>query len=236
MNRVVLAILGHEARRLLRDRFLLGMAVYILGIALALRWILPWMQGALLTRADFDLGPYLPLATSYFVVVNTSVLTGLVSGFLLLELKEEGILRALAVTPVSIGAHLAVLGGAIFGVGTLVAVGLGLVIGVGVPDLAALAASAAVGAPSGLVIALVIAVLSANKVEAFAVLKFVSLFGLVPVGGYFLPEGWRALAGVVPLYWASDLWWSGPSLVSAAAGLAVTAAWLAVLAPRMVRA
>ena len=232
MIRLFGVLWAHEARRLARDRFLVGMSVYVVAVALAMRWLLPWLQVSLRARVGFDLSPYLGVATSYFVVVNTSVLTGLVAGFLLLELKAQGILRALRVTPVPVGVHLAALGAAVVAAGLVLAVGLGLAIGVGTPGLGALAVSAALGAPSGLVIALIIATLAADEVQAFAVLKFVSLFGLVPVGGYFLPEPWGAAAGVVPLYWAAEVWWHGPRAAAVVAGLVVTAAWLVPLARR----
>ena len=55
--RAVPAILRNDARRLLRDQFLVGASLYILGCALALRWLAPWVQAEILAAKGFDIGP-----------------------------------------------------------------------------------------------------------------------------------------------------------------------------------
>lgn len=237
----VRAIITNDARRLLRDQFLLGTSVYVMAVALALRWLVPWTQAALLERGGVDIGPYVPMGVSYFVLVNSSVLTGMVGGFLLLENREERTLSAMLVTPTPLTLPLATLGAMIVLAGTAIPVALSAAIGVGVPPLGVVLLSALVGSPMGVAIALLLATVASNKVEAFAAMKLTSILGLVPVGAFFLPEPWQYLAGVVPIYWPCKMWWLAAAGESgwvwmAAPALLVAAGWIWALMRRFTAA
>ena len=236
LSRSVPAVLRTDALRLFRDQFLVGASAYILGCAIVLRWLVPWLQAELIASNAFDIGPYIPLGVSYFVVVNASVLTGMIGGFLLLETREERTVKALLVTPTPLAVPLATLGSVILTVGAGVTVTLAALLGVGVPPWPAVVAAAGLGAPTGIMMALFLATAASNKVEAFAVMKITSFLGLIPIGAFFLPEPWQFAAGVVPIYWACKIWWAaaegGTWLWMLVPGLVVSAAWIAVLVPR----
>lgn len=240
LARAIRAVVVNDTRRLLRDRFLVGTSVYIVGIALALRWLAPWLQAEILTATAFDITPYLPLGVSYFAVVNASVLTGMVGGFLLLETKEERTLTAMRVSPIPLAVPVGTLCVAVYVLGAAITVGLGLALGIGSPSIGAMGVAALVGAPTGIVMMLLLADIASNKVEAFAAMKMTSFLGLVPIGAYFLPEPWQFLAGVAPPYWACKIWWTatdsnGDWAWMAAAGFAVSGVWIAVLLRRFTR-
>ncbi|MCB9745352.1 MAG: hypothetical protein H6740_22430 [Alphaproteobacteria bacterium] len=233
----VAAIVRNDLRRVLRDQFLLGMAVYILGMAVAMRWLLPWVQGELLAAQGFDLTPYYALGVSYFVLVNASVLTGLVAGFLLLETREERTIHALRVTPVPLSVHLGTLGGLVVLSGFVLTTALSLLIGLGVPAPGPMLLAAALTAPTGVTMALILATAASNKVEAFAVMKIVAVLGMLPLGGYFVPEPAQWLVGLAPPYWGCKLWWMAAAgepgwgwLVIP--GVLVSGAWVGVLLRR----
>lgn len=233
--RPITAILRTDLVRLLRDRFLVGAASYIVGCAVALRWVIPWIEAELAAN-DFAFGPYITLSVSYFVLVNASVLTGMIGGFLLLEAREERTIKALLVTPTPLSLHLGTLGTAVIGSGAVIASILSGVLGVGVPAWPAALAGAVVGAPTGFVMALILATVSSNKVEAFAVMKITSFLGLIPVGGFFLPEPLQYVVGLVPPYWGCKIWWTaaegGAWAWMVVPALVVSAAWIAFLLPR----
>lgn len=223
----VLATLTLDARRVARDRFLLGAAGYLVACAVALRWLAPWLQAELLDGSGFDLTPYLALGASYFIVVNASVLTGMIGGFLIVEAREEGTLAALRVAPPSPMLPLATLLGLVLLGGALLTLAQAALVGVGVPAWPAVLTAALVGAPMGVIMTLLFATLATNKVEAFAVMKVTSLLGLAPVAAWFIPEPAQYAAGLVPAYWACRIWWVaatgvddwawmvGPALLSA---------------------
>lgn len=240
LSRAVPAILKSDARRVLRDRFLLGMSAYILGLGLLTRWAVPWVHAEVLSRTDVDITPYVPMGVSYFVLVNASVLTGVVGGFLLLESMEERTMRALLVTPVPMSVHLGLPSFVIFAGAAALAIVEATLVGVGTPDGLGLVVSALLCAPTGVVMALLLISIAKNKVEAFATLKITGLIGVVPIAAFFVPMPWQPLAGVVPPYWACKVWWLAvegePWGLYALGGVVVSALWVAVLFRRVQRA
>ncbi|TPV96995.1 MAG: hypothetical protein B7733_01895 [Myxococcales bacterium FL481] len=208
LTATVFTILASDWRRLRRDKFLVGMSTYVIGVAIASRWIVPWLHAVVFERLSFDIAPFIPMGISYFILVNAAALCGIVGGLLLLESREEGTLRALAVTPTAPMVHLGVLGAqmlvATFGLVCLEA----LIVGVGCPDSwLAVGTAALLIAPTGHAAGLILSALASTKTEAFALLKAVNVFGLVPLAAFFVPEPLQYIAGLVPSYWPCKIWW-----------------------------
>ena len=232
--KAVPAILKTDGRRLLRDRFLVSAAFYVMGTALVMRWLIPWMQGEILAKAAFDITPYIPMGVSYIILINTSVLTGIVGGFLLLESREERVIDAIRISPTPLSVHLLTYAVVLTIVGIAVATAESLLLGVGIPPWPAMLVSAALCAPSGMISALIISSVASNKVEAFAVIKLTTFMGFIAPGAFFLPEPYLYLAGVVPQYWACKIWWvaasgSGDWAWFILPGLLSTAMWLVAM-------
>ena len=205
--RALRGLLRADARRVVRDRFLLAAAAYLLGMAIVMRWVLPWMARAARSRWSSDLEPYFPLIVSYLVVVLGAVAVGIVGGFILLETREERSIVALRVSPLPLRVYVT---GFSF-VLALTAMGVILaeaaLIGLGLPPWPALLAIALVGGSGAPLVALYLATFPDNKVEAFAHMKFVSVAGAIPLGAYFLPLPWQYLACLFPPFWAAKAWW-----------------------------
>jgi fluoroquinolone transport system permease protein len=203
----VLAILRVDGLRLLRDRFLLGMVAYIVGVSVAMRWIIPFATQELSTRLGFDLTPYHGLITSHIVVQLAAMVGGMAGGFLILESKEHRVIAAFRVTPVSLGSYVAILGVVLVAATVLIAVVEGLIIRFGTPRGIPLALAALAGAPASVIFALVVGTFATTKTEAFAYLKFIGLAPLLPTASYFLAEPWQYAMAVYPPYWASKAYW-----------------------------
>lgn len=204
-------VLLSDARRVVRDRFILNALLLFVGIALATRWALPVMREAVLVRQGLDITPWIPLGVSYFVVVNASMFSGLMGGFLLLEGKEERTVQAMLVTPASAGLPLWTLLSAVMVCSAGLCFLLSAIVGQVPPSVPAIIASAVVGAPTAAIIALIIATFASNKIEAFAVMKSTQIMGLAPVAAWFVPEPLQFLAGIFPMYWPSKIWWLSAS-------------------------
>lgn len=90
--------------------------------------------------------------------------------------------------------------------GTVLTLVEATVVGIGTPPLLPMVVSAILGAPSGIVMALVPAIIADNKVEAFAAPNTVSAIGLLP-GRSLLPSGPLAARGQrMPGVVASGVW------------------------------
>ncbi len=236
----ILGILKADGLRLQRDRFLLGTAVYLIGISAVMRWALPWLVREVQVRLSFDLRPWLPLMVSHLVVVLASITTGFLGGFLLLESREDRTVRALLVSGVSLPAYLLVFFTVMFVATTLLTLGQSALIGQALPPTSGLIVAALAGAPFSAVMALYIATFADNKVEALAYTKFVSVTSLIPAGSYFLSEPWQWIAGIYPQYWAAKVYWTAQAsqpgwALWALGGLLCTGVWLFLLGRRFLR-
>jgi len=230
---VVSAMLRTDGRRLARDRFLIGTAVYILAISLAMRWAIPYVARGVAGRWGFDLTAYYPLLVSHIVIQLAPLLLGIIGAFLLLESREDRTIKALLVAPVPLSTHLAVLCGVMVLISVVLTLVEGSIIGIALPSWPALLATGFVGALAAPLFALFVAGVAGNKVEAFAYLKVCGVAPLLPTGAYFLDEPLQWLAAVYPPYWAVKAYWvaeaGGDSWpLWALGGVVVAATWIAL--------
>jgi len=224
-----------DLRNIRRDPILLWALVLPLVVAVLLRWGVPILGGWLRVRVAFDLAPYHPLIVGSYVLVGPSIV-GFIGGFLLLDERDDRILDAIRVTPVSINSLLTYRLGVPLIFGSLMTV-----VGYRVIDLVALPVtslivSTALAACSGPILALLLAGFADNKVSGFAVTKLFSAVSNFALVAWFLPMPWQLAAGVVPAYWPMKVVWQtaveGPWMGYALAGLAVNGLAIAALLRR----
>jgi fluoroquinolone transport system permease protein len=229
----LLPVLRIDALRVARDRFLISLLVYLLGVSAAMRWILPSVARALRSRSGFDLEPLYPLLVSYFAVVLGALAVGVVGGMLLLEIREDRTVRALLVSPLPLRAYVAGYSTVLALLAAAVTAGEAAVIGLGLPPWRALVPVALIGGLAAPAISLYLATFAGNKIEAFAQMKLVGTAGLLPIGAWLLPLPWQYAACVFPPFWAVKAWWLAES------GSPAWAGWLvggAILSSAVLRA
>jgi hypothetical protein len=216
-------------RVLLRDPFLRLMALLPFVVALVFRLGLPAADAALAEVIDpstFRLGDYYPVLSA-FLLQLPGLFAGGVTGFSILEDRDEGILSATAVTPIGRAGYLTsrLLFPALLAVaGALIVVPLA---GLHRPDPVALLLAAAASAPLAPVSALLLVALATDKVEGLAVWKLVGFLFIGPVV-QLLPSGAQAAGWPLASYWATRVYLSGA--VGAGAAHTSHAAGFVVLA------
>ncbi|HEV7435287.1 MAG TPA: hypothetical protein VGO22_10510 [Pseudorhizobium sp.] len=146
-------------------------------------------------------------AISHFVgpvvLVLPATLIGWVTGFLLLEDRDDGVLLAVDVTPVGKAGFLlyrvtvaALISGAITTLATPHVVP-GINLGLSILIVAAVAVQAVLAAT-------ILPAVARNKVEGLALTKLTSIAAIVPLVAA-IPSPWRLLGGIVPTYWVGEL-------------------------------
>lgn len=227
-------LLGKDAKLVVRDRFLIGVAVYMFVLAVVVRYGLPPSTRALLRSTGFDLSSFYPLIGSFLAVTATS-LAGILTGFLLLEEKENRTLRALLVSPLALRTYLGYRMASPMALGILAVPVVVLIAGVAVPPLWPLAAIAVVASLFGVITALFVPATAGDKVTAFAMAKILSAFTFIPVAAWFVQDPWQYLFGVYPPYWVFRAYWEADAagvvwwgyLTAAVVTHVIAIAWLA---------
>ncbi len=206
-SQAVRTLTRNDSRLVTRDSFLLFMGLYVLVIAVVLRFAVPWLSTTLMESAGFDLVPYYPVIAGWLIVTIGPQIAGTVFGFLLLEEKDGNTLEAIMVTPLSLNTFLSyrVVVAAAFGFVTAL-VSLLIIDLVDIPfyQMVLISTVAALYAPVAM---LFYATFADNKVEAFAMLKITGLLSFLPIAAWFLNEPWQYLAGIFPPFWASKSMW-----------------------------
>jgi hypothetical protein len=189
-------------------------------------------------RTGVDLSAHVPVLWVVLLVLHTPVMVGSVTGLLLLEDRDHGVLPAVAVTRASVWTLLSYrLATAVVVSAVLVAVSLPIA-GVDHPagpiGAAALVMAAAVCSP---VPALLMAGTADNRAQGVAALKMLSLPLYLPIASWFVDPTWWWPFAPVPTAWATwATWTSSPAAAVAYAGIALTlsAALTVPLARRLV--
>jgi len=136
-------------------------------------------------------------------LVLPAFLVGWVTGFLMLEDRDDGALLAIDVTPVGKVGFLAyrlTITMAFAALITVVAARL-IVADAGWPMALLFAALVAIEAACA---AFVLPAIASNKVEGLAVTKVLNVAALVPLVA-IVPAPWRYVGGIVPTYWVGEL-------------------------------
>lgn len=234
--RALRAFARTDRRGMLRDGLLVMLAAGVPLVAVLTRVLAatgaPWVRA----RYGVDLSVWMPAVWAFVLVVHTPVIFGSLTGLLLLEDRDRGLLPALATTRASLTTMLGYrLTATVVITAVMVAVGLPLagathpagVVGAGATVVAAGALSA--------VPAMLMAALARNRVQGIAAMKLMALPLYLPIATWTLDGAWRWLFAGIPSSWAVWTSWSatpGAAVALACASVALSALLSAVLTHR----
>lgn len=195
-------------------------------LTLLFRYLLPWAADMVFLRWQLDISTHYPFFTGVMVMVAPQML-GMLSGFMLLEERDENLPVYYAVTPLgkegwllwrmTLPVLLTFLLTLVFMAGVaIIPVNLSVLPVVGL---------AALQAPF---LALIAAAFAGNKVEGMALSKALSLIMLAPVAGYVLAWPWWLPASIIPTFWLPRALLAASALeywLSLAGGTVTLALW-----------
>lgn len=222
MQNVWLYVLRADAKRILRDRFLLLVTTYLpLMAVFLLSWAVPKLASTI--RDKVDLALYYPLIATILALIVPFVM-GAVLGIQLLAEKDEKSLYAIAVTPFSFERYVFFRVTIYSFVGAVMLLvshqGLGIVTNVSFFHMCVLAVAFGLNAPLS---ALIIAIIAKNQVEGFATMKGSGFLFTAPALSFFIPQHWDLLLGLIPFFWPIKAYYL------AASGNTQAFFWLAVV-------
>ena len=182
-------------------------------MGLGVRVLLPQLAPLAQDWFGVDMAAYYPLWMSMIALAVPMIAGGLV-GFLLLDNRDDGVLQALRVTPLSLNGYFLYRSLAPLGLGVLSTLLVIPLAGLAPLSFPAALLVALAGAPFGTLTALYLAAFAENKVQGLALLKISGVLLLPPLAAYFLPANWQVLFWLAPSYWPMKVYW----LLAAGAG------------------
>lgn len=222
-----------DLRSIWRDPFtrllLAGPLLLVVVVRLAEPGVARWAAEAGVRAADHH-----AVAAAFLLLMLFPFLFGSLMGLLMLDQRDEGVLTALRVTPVSLRGYAlyrSALAAALTGVALLAALPVSGLLTVSLPVALPAIVLASLLAPLP---ALALAGFAANKVEGMAVLKAMGLPLFSPLVAGLVDDPWRWAFAVVPTFWPAETLWRAdagttvlPAVVAGAAYLGVLVAWCA---------
>ena len=174
-------------------------AIGPLALAVVIRFAAPVV--AELTAPVFTLEAYYPEIAGSLVLFGPAIY-GFVVGMFVLEDREQGVLTAYRVSPLSGRGYLLYRGISAYALSLAATLPALAVVGLVPIPPAVLVGSVAVGALGGPIIALVFGTVASNTIEGIALSKLINLVVLGPaVVVAVVPEPFQFLGGLLPAFW-----------------------------------
>ncbi len=196
------ALLKGDYKNISRDSILILVSIAPVLILLLLRFGIPLISALLLDKLSFDLSIYYPLIVS-FMMQLTPMMFGMITGFMILDERDEDLLIYLSITPLGKTGYLGfkllspVFMSFIFTLILFVFNGLVPFSGIRAVPVALLIA---MEAP---IIALFLAAFAGNKIEGLALGKAYGIILLAPFAAWFIKSNLQFVAGILPTFWVS---------------------------------
>lgn len=225
-------MLANSFKLIRRDTMLLLLLLAPWFAGAAFRIGLPLLQPVLMNAFSFDLTPWYALS-DMMVLMLAPMMAGILSGFLMLDERDEGVGMYYSVTPIGGGGYLAsriflpVLWSIV--IAPLIMALLSLTH----PDMLRVLCVALCGGLFGATLALLLLAFAGNKVEGLAVSKMMSMLMLPAIIPFITDSPWGYAAGVFPAFWMGALF-KGPIYMLPAA-LIVCSVWLVLLYRKTLR-
>ena len=192
-------VLKNELKNVLRDRMYLFFAMYPFILGGVGYFLVPYIEES----AD---NPSWSKMVAMLLIVMTSYIFGAVTGFTLLDDKDDKVLMSLKITPISTKMYVFVkiLIGYIFGfISTLVLVfATGFLEGSSIMTIVLISLVASLQAPF---LALVVNSFAENKVEGFVIMKGTGMTLILPAVAFFITDWKEFLLAVAPGFWPARM-------------------------------
>ena len=183
--------------KVVREPFFLFILLTPFFLGYGLHYLLPYLTDQ---YQDFDLAFYFPIIIA-LLILTPPLYYGFVLGLQVLDEKDEGVLLAVAVTPISLKTYLA----ARLSVYSLVNIPLIYsvheMIGVIVIDRVQLFWVAVACSLNTPLFVLLLAAFAKNQLEGFVIGKGLGFLILFPLAMFFVPDYWHLICGILPTYW-----------------------------------
>ena len=191
-------VLKLEIKNVLRDKMYKFFVLYPLILGVVALFLMPYLESQ-----GEPLALY--IVTLIFILMN-GFLFGAVSGFTLLDDRDDHVITSLKVSPIPLNQYVLtkLILTYMFGVASTVFI-LIMTNFLDISNLSTFTMIALLSPMQGPMVALLINLLSSNKVEGFVIMKSAGVLMLVPIAAIFLTDWKEIFLYVVPGFWPGKL-------------------------------
>jgi len=202
-----------DLKNISRDPILLAAVFAPFLLSIVMRFGIPFVSEILLRELSFDLSQYYNLIMSILILI-TPMMMGMLSGFLILDERDENILTFYSVTPLSKSGYLFYRVAMPTIISFILSFFVFYFIGITECRIEFLIPVLLLCSLESPMMALFLAAFASNKVEGLALSKAFGILFFAPVAGYFIESNWQYLAGIAPTFWVSKSLLAGAEMSS----------------------
>ncbi len=218
-------------RQIKRDGMLLVLLPAPFLIAFLFKFGIPYLNSILEARFAFSLLPWYGFVDGLLICLSP-MFVAMVSAFLLLEERDEGITGFYQITPMGGYSYLMARIGYPIACAFIITVIAAELFHISRVSILTTLVASLISALAGLVLGMAIVSIAENRVEGLAVSKLmgISFLGLIAV--WFIPTPFTYLAAFLPSFWIGKLLVDGVNISSFLLGLLTCILWIIILVKR----
>lgn len=190
-------VLVHELKNMIRDKMYAFFLVYPIIISVVAYFLIPYLK---------DINPLASDITFLTLLLINSFIFGVVTSFTLLDDQDDNVLLSLKMTPISVRLYVLfkLLMSYVFGIIStlLILISVDYFQQTSLRDILFILILAPIQGP---ILAMLIASVSRNKVEGFAIMKLSGLILMAPIAALFLTDWKELLISIFPGFWTARL-------------------------------
>jgi len=193
-------VLIAEFKNMLRDKMYLFFAIYPVILGFLGYLLIPYMKNRM------DESSLWPEIVAMFLILITGYIFGALTGFTLLDDKDDLVLMSLKITPIPVKYYVMVklLSGYIFGaIATFILIiATGFLPGASIWVIIMITLAGAIQAPG---VALIVNSFADNKVEGFVIMKLSGMILILPVVAFFVMDWQEVFLAIAPGFWTARM-------------------------------
>lgn len=221
-------------KQILKDGMLLVLipAPFLVGLFFKLG--IPYINQWLIQQFSFSIIPWYGLIDGMLICL-TPMFVAMISAFLLLEERDEGVNAFYQITPAEGYSYLYARIGFPMLWAFLVTIVISAVFNISDLSVGVIFLSAIISNLTGIFLAMMVVSLANNRVEglAFSKLMGISFLGLILI--WFIPRSYFFLMAFLPSFWIGKLLMEGADFLSFIGGVLTCSVWIAIFTRRFIK-
>ncbi len=221
-------------KQILKDGMLLVLipAPFLVGLFFKLG--IPYINQWLIQQFSFSITPWYGLIDGMLICL-TPMFVAMISAFLLLEERDEGVNAFYQITPAEGYSYLYARIGFPMLWAFLVTIVISAVFNISDLSVGVIFLSAIISNLTGIFLAMMVVSLANNRVEglAFSKLMGISFLGLILI--WFIPRSYFFLMAFLPSFWIGKLLMVGADFLSFIGGVLTCSVWIAIFTRRFIK-
>ena len=221
-------------KQIRKDGMLLVMIPAPILIGMFFKYAIPFLNTILTNRFSFPITDWYGLADGMLTCL-TPMFVAMISAFLLLEEREEGISAFYQITPAEGNSYLAARIGLPMIWAFVMTIFVSVVFHISYVTFGVILLASILSSLTGIALAMMVVSLAGNRVEGLALSKLmgISFIGLILI--WFIPAPYAYIMAILPSFWIGKMLMDGVDLFSCIFGVLSCFLWIIFFMRRLHR-